>query len=403
MKVPYLSASRLKLFKDCPQHYLYKYDPTDADTLTIRWREEHPSNMQAAKLGTNIHNALEEWRRPNPETGRVRRPIYKKLLALYEIENAKNPVDFSFYEDGIAMIERWFYDRSAGNPQFKILQVEQSFGSHRAPHKLSNGVPVFGFIDLVVEHKNGTIELIDYKSQRAPMHQTEADSNIQAGIYLAVARELWPDRELMFSFDLLRYGVRTTVWSDAKIESFKNWLKAQYEAIQDTEKPTATIGDGCKWCSFVDLCPKAQDLIQNGSWDLVVGDDPTSLDQDEMLTSLAKIKAAKSILNKKQQQIELNIKNDWFDMQTSDEPINTESWSVSYQDKERREYVKTEVQKLVPDSAFGQMTSLSNSSVERVLPILSDEVAEKVRRTAIMKPYRRLTVRRKGGLEGVKE
>ncbi|MEC7900215.1 MAG: PD-(D/E)XK nuclease family protein, partial [Acidobacteriota bacterium] len=66
------------------------------------------------------------------------------------------------------------------------------FGSHRAPHVLSNDVPVFGFIDCVVEHKDGTIELIDYKSQRAEMTQAEADNSIQAGIYLCVCRELFP-------------------------------------------------------------------------------------------------------------------------------------------------------------------------------------------------------------------
>ncbi len=68
MKVPYLSASRLKLAQDCMFSYGKKYDPDNADDRTIRWKNEHRDNMQAAKLGNNIHNALEEWRRRIPNT-----------------------------------------------------------------------------------------------------------------------------------------------------------------------------------------------------------------------------------------------------------------------------------------------------------------------------------------------
>ena len=226
--------------------------------------------MQAAKLGTNIHNALEEWRRPNPKTGKVRKPLYGKLIELYDNECKKNEIDFPLYEDGKIMLSRWFEKR--GSNKIKVLSVEQGFGSHRHPYTLSNGTPVFGFIDLVIEHDDGTIELVDYKTQRAPITQGEADANVQAGIYLTVARELWPDRPLQFTFDLTRYGTVTTIWSDSRLDEFKGWLKTQFEWIESMTNPPATIGPGCKWCPFVDLCPKAQQLVQNGSWDLVVGE-----------------------------------------------------------------------------------------------------------------------------------
>ena len=350
--------------------------------------------MQAARVGTNIHNALEEWRRPNPKTGRVRRPIFSKLMALYDVESAKNEVDFQSYQDGKAMIERWFSQR--GITKAKILHVERSFGTHSSPHILANGTPVFGFIDLVLEHPDGAIELVDYKTQRKPITQNEADHDIQAGIYLTVAREIWPDRPIRFTFDLTRYGTVTTVWTDDKILSFADWLKTKYEWIKAVEDPVPTIGDGCKWCSFVEICPKAQDLIQNGSWDLVCPDEPTALDQDEMLTTLANIKAAKSILQKKQTQIESEIKEGWFDNTTADEPITTEGWIVGYEDKERRSFVPSVIQKIIPTAAFGQMATVTNASVDRVLPILPEDLADEVRRSATIKPYRGLTIKRNG-------
>lgn len=394
MKVPYLSASRLKLAQDCPQQYSFKYDPQDSDLIHIKHKNEHRNNLQAAKLGTNIHNALEEWRRPNPKTGRVRRPLLSKLLELYDKENAKNEVNFDVYQDGINMINRWFNQR--GVTQSKVLHVELPLGSHNAPQRLvKTNTPIFGFIDLVLEHSDGTIELLDYKSQRKPITQEEADSNIQAGIYLACARDIWPDRKLMFTFDLLRYGTVSTVWSDSKIEQFCDWLETKYQWIKSIEEPVATIGEGCTWCAFVDMCPKAQDLILNGSWDLVVGEDPTELDKEQMLTTLASIKAAKSILDKKQRQINAHIKQEWFGDESGDDAIDTETWNVKFVDQQRVEYIPSVVQKIVPPAVFGQMVGLTKTSVERTLPILPENVSEEIVRSGIIKPYRTLKIRRK--------
>ena len=400
MKVPYLSASRLKMAEDCVFQYGKKYDPQSQDEVPIKHKAQHRDNLQAARVGTNIHNALEEWRRPNPKTGRTRRPLLSKLLELYDAENAKNEVDFNAYEDGRAMILRWFGER--GSQRMKVLHVERAFGSHKAPHILDNGVPVFGFIDLVFQHDNGTIELLDYKTQRKPILQHEADSNIQAGIYLAVASEIWPDTPLQFTFDLTRYGTVTTVWSDDKIQRFKDWLKTKYEWLLSlpADNPPATIGEGCKWCDYVELCPSAQRLIHTGSWDLVVPEDLDDLGRDEHLDTLAGIKAAKSILEKKQRAIEAQIKEEWFEGHTNNQDrIETENWSVGFTDRKRTEYIPSQVQRIVNPSVFGQMVNLTKASVDRTLPVLPDDVAQEVKDSAIVKPYRTLTVRRKSDVE----
>ena len=123
----------------------------------------------------------------------------------------------------------------------------------------------FGFIDLTLEIDENTIELVDYKTQRAPIKQEEADSNVQAGMYLSVAKELWPDKDIIFTFDLTRYGTVSTRWSDEKIDTFKAFLKTKWEWINSIEEPKATIGPACKWCAFTEICPKAQKLVQMGA------------------------------------------------------------------------------------------------------------------------------------------
>tara|TARA_B100000886_G_scaffold333675_1_gene288103 strand:+ start:6227 stop:7396 length:1170 start_codon:yes stop_codon:yes gene_type:complete len=379
--------------------YHYHYEQPNADAQALKEIGNHRDNSQAGRMGNNVHDALEEWRRPDPETGKTPKPSFGRLMTLYKEINAKREVDFNFYEDGKRMLKRWF-DRRGRDP-VRALHVEMQFGRHDAPYMLSRtGTPVLGFIDLVIEHRDGTIECIDYKTQRLDITQAEADNSIQAAIYLCVARELWPDRPIQFTFDLQRHGTVTTVWTDERLEDFKDWLHSQYENIMavdstDTTKVPATIGKGCQWCAYTPICPKAQDMMQNGAWDMLT---PTlGADLNDLLNELATIKASKQMLDKRKKAIDAHIKEEVFDrsMKVEDCKTETENWSVEWREQTRRSYIPTEVQKLVPPTVFGTMVSLSNAAVDRVLPILPDDVAEAIKRTQISKPQRMLIVKPK--------
>lgn len=405
MKVPYLSASRLKMAQDCALQYCFNYETPTADAMALKQMGNHRDRSQAGRLGNNVHDALEEWRRPDAD-GNTPKPTFGRLMNLYKEISAKREVDFAAFEDGKKMLKRWFYRR--GKKPVRVLYVERPFGNHNAPHILERtGTPVFGFIDLIIEHKDGTIELIDYKTQRLDITQAEADNSVQAAIYLAVAREWWPERNLKFTFDLQRHGTVTTVWSDDRIEDFKDWLHGQYENIKaidssDWTKVPATIGKGCTWCNFTDICPKAQDLMQNGAWDML---SPTmNNDLDTLLNELATIKASQSMLTKRKKTIDEHIKTQVFDrdMPVEDCVIETDNWSVEWREQNRSSYVAQEVQELVPPAVFGTMVSLSNASVDRVLPILPDDVAEAIKSTKVVKTQRQLVVKPKESGDGKK-
>ena len=399
MFVPYISASRLKTAQECLLKYHLHYEQPNADAQALKEIGNHRDNSQAGRMGNNVHDALEEWRRPDPETGKTPKPSFGRLMTLYKEVNAKREVDFDFYEDGKKMLKRWF-DRRGRDP-VRVLHVEMPFGRHDAPYVLSRtGTPVLGFIDLIIEHKDGTIECIDYKTQRLDITQAEADNSIQAAIYLCVAREIWPDRPIQFTFDLQRHGTVTTVWTDERLETFKDWLHSQYEHIlsvdsTDTSKVPATIGKGCQWCAYTPICSKAQDLMQNGAWDMLT---PTmGADLNDLLNELATIKASKQMLEKRKKAIDAHIKEEVFDrsMPVEECKTETEDWSVEWREQTRRSYIPTEVQRLVPPTVFGTMVSLSNAAVDRVLPILPDDVADAVKRTQITKPQRMLIIKPK--------
>ena len=376
--------------KDCTLAYEYQYDPKDDVPRVLKKKSNHPANTQAARLGNIVHGALEDWRMPD-ENGKVPSPKFGRLMKLYD-EWASKPqfaVDLEFYNDGRELLRRWFDRR--GKMPIRVLATEQAMGSHANPYVLDNGVPIYGFIDLIVEHKDGTIELVDYKSNRAPKTQDEADNDVQAGIYLSWAKENFPDKPLMFSFEMLRFGVVSTFWTDKKIENFKSWLKTQYDYISVLKEGIASIGDSCRWCAYTTICPAAQDLMSKGAFDLVeheFGDD------NEMLEALATIKAAQGILNRRRSAIEKEFKERLDPLNVND-IIETEGWSVSFKQKERTEYIPSEVQRIIPPAVFGQITSLTKTAVEKALPILPEDVAQQVRDTAIKKPYKAFTVKKK--------
>lgn len=398
MKVPYISATRLKMAKDCSFAYEQQYDPKSDTARVLKKKSNHAGNTQAARLGNVIHGALEDWRMPD-ENGKTPPAKFGKLMKLYD-EWAKKPqfaIDFDFYQDGQQLLRRWF-DRRGKNP-IRVYATEQAMGSHSSPFMLDNGVPIYGFIDLIVEHKNGAIEVIDYKSNRAPKTQEEADSDVQAGIYLSWAKQMFPDREIRFSFEMLRFGVVTTIWDDAKIENFKAWLKTQYESIKSLKEGIPAIGDGCRWCAYTTICPAAQDLMTKGAFDLVEHEFGSD---DEMLDALSTIKAAQGILTRRRSSIEKEFK-ERLDPFNTDDKITTDGWSVELVPKTREEYIPSELQRLLPPAVFGQITKVTKTAVEKALPILPADVAEKVKASAIKKPYNAFTVKRKDAFKKPKE
>lgn len=389
MKVPYLSATRLKMASDCTLAYQMQYDPPSQEARVLKELSNHPSNLAAAYLGTNLHNALERWRTPD-ESGKVAKPKLATLMQFYDEECSKNQMPHEFYDDGKRMLQRWFNRR--GKDPVRVLGVEMAFGSHRAPYRTANGTPIFGMIDLVIEHKDGTIELVDYKSQRAPISQDEADSNVQAGMYLVVAREWWPDRPLIFTFDLLRYGTVSTTWSDDKIENFSSWIHTQYEYISSLESGVASLSSSCQYCAFQSLCPRVEELKNEDLWSTVLS--ATWDDDNEMISQLQRIKYAQGILNKQRDKIEGEIKSRLAGIAPDDALIITEDWRVHWDSQERTEYIPSEVQRHVKPSVFAQLVTLSKSKLENAKDVLDDETVKAIEDSAIIKHGRRMKIQK---------
>ncbi len=392
----YLSASRIKLAKDCEYGYMLKYNPPSAAANAIKKRANNQNDTQAAINGTNLHKALEDW--INEESLSLPR-----LMELYDKANTESPVDFHFTEDGKKMLRRWFNARGMSRPV--VIGCEVAMGSNESPYLLDNGTPIFGFIDLILEEPDGTIHLVDYKSVRAPMTQEEADNNLQAGIYFAWASENYPGRPLKFSFDLLRYGTVEVEWPLERINAFKGWLQMRYQYInaldfntEDYNDPTyvkAQLGDGCKWCPFTDLCPEATKIMKEGAWQHIIQPGIPE-DESEAIAEFQRIKAVSSLLQNKKKKIETWLKEEVFgDQQPEDCVLETDDWVVRWTESERKSYNMNELVDILSPHAVAAISKASNSAVDRIIPVLPEHQAQQVKAAATFKPSRTLRVSRR--------
>ena len=220
------------------------------------WKRNPITLLIPARLGNIVHGL--SWRLAN-----ARREWKSAFTQVW-------PIDETLWRMGFkASIRCWFgvLQRWSRTPSSLVWpkredadsgsRDKQAMGSHANPYVLDNGVPIYGFIDLIVEHKDGTIELVDYKSNRAPKTQDEADNDVQAGIYLSWGKENFLDKPLLFSFEMLRFGVVSTFWTDKKIENFKSWAKTQYDYISVLKE-----GRGNDW-RFLSLVQVHNDLSES--------------------------------------------------------------------------------------------------------------------------------------------
>lgn len=132
----------------------------------------------------------------------------------------------------------------------KILGVEIGFDMEL------EGVPVRGYMDLVVEEDESTLEVIDYKTGRS-MSYDKAAKDPQVRIYGAVARKLWPqyDTILVTLHYLKKRPVTVPLGPSEDEKTFQSLIRAYNNIIED-EDPRRIKNWLCPYCVGYDECGK---------------------------------------------------------------------------------------------------------------------------------------------------
>jgi RecB family exonuclease len=272
----YLSVSRLRRFERCPLAFKLHY----VDQL-------EPEPMQALRFGTMLHAVLErlyQWALAEKHTG----PIQDELaLDIYSEEFIRSGLwGFALYDEGLRILLAYLRD----NPMVdhaSVLAVEQDFELD------VGGFLVVGKIDRVDRVDAETVEVLDYKTNRAIYTREELDSDLQLTVYAMAARQLWPwAKEVRLGFYLLRHGLRMmTERSEEQLEAARSYIATLGHQTENTAEYPARLQANCAYCDHGRQCSTYQDALA-GRIEVVkaASDDLDALARErEQVASLARI------------------------------------------------------------------------------------------------------------------
>lgn len=259
-----LSASSIKTWIGCPARFV-------AESI------HRGANFQgdAAKLGTTLHAALEEF------IGGVK--ITKTymwdediLLDLYKamyVQIISPDINTDWYREGRQILIEWF-----NRPYIledivkcKIISLEEkNFFEVPVLDRVANEIVKIRLnyiMDRFDDLGNGEIRVVDYKSQRQPLRAEDLKDNIQAKVYALAALILYPEAtRIWVEFDFLRHEKVGVVFTREDAKHTWQTLKQIAQDIMDTAEEDAEekLNTECTYCVRKPSCATLKSNIDVG-------------------------------------------------------------------------------------------------------------------------------------------
>lgn len=310
MRVPHLSASRLKTFLQCTLKYHAQYER--------KIRQDAPH----LRFGTLLHKVFERY---DQEEG-------KDIYEIYDEEWTNGGVhDAGHYKDGKDIIQN-FLDMNEGNNDV-LMGLEIAFAidlvndhvysvedinfddadernAFFAELEDSPYPIIFGYIDKIkYDPDKDVLKIIDYKTSWVPLSYKEADDDEQLSMYDLVASYLFPEyKNIKEELHYVRHGeVVYTSRTEEERETFKDWVINMYYLILQEDDPKPTLNNYCGYCPIREECPAYTELIRETDVKFDPLEDKSYQELDEELVDVAQ-KA--KILYARKQEIENIFKGD---------------------------------------------------------------------------------------------
>lgn len=244
----YVSVSRLEAFENCPRKFFYRY--------VVKLDESSTTDSRKADIGVVVHGAIDrvyKWVIAEEFTGSVPAKIIEAAYRDEYKENERELPDSVSYVDGLTLVRNYF-DRYPDADHWEIIESEQEFLIEIEP-----GVWVKGFMDLVRKIDDETIEVTDYKTNANLYTSDDLDENLQASVYLMMAKTLWPwAKKFKFRFEMLRHNRSQFAGRTAEqLDVFRQYTIDLVERIEKPFQPwRARLSTLCGWCPYRSSCPE---------------------------------------------------------------------------------------------------------------------------------------------------
>jgi len=294
-----MSATRMSTFLQCRWKYWANY---------VLHKPKLPNI--SFKLGIAAHTALkiagEIWRKKEKFT----KYDFEKVKKTYmEVAAREGIQDLGVYDEGLNMV----LEKMRGFEVGKIVSVEDKFNV-----TTSDGVPIIGAMDKIIELNKDTILVVDYKTSKFVYTQAEMKNDIQLSMYDLVANIKFPQyKRIILTLDYLRSTSVYTYRTNKERKSFSQYLLAVYNEMLNLEEKDVkpALNDMCNWCDFRNECPAYIEASKN---DKVIKKKLEEQNEDELVTEYLDIRNRKRALDNYEKRLKFyimeKIKNDEKDL-----------------------------------------------------------------------------------------
>lgn len=127
------------------------------------------------------------------------------------------------------------------------------------------GVPVISMIDRIDRVSETEYEVYDYKTNAQPFTTAQVEESIQLALYDMAVRSHWSEAEdIKCTFDLLRHGRQSTIFTFERTETIRNYIINLWHQVHewDEDNLSRTLNSFCGWCDFKEDCPVYSDAIK---------------------------------------------------------------------------------------------------------------------------------------------
>ncbi len=236
-----LSFTRVDVFEQCPRRFRYQY----VDALP-----QAPAPQLS--FGSSLHATL-EWLydRKHP----VLPSLEDTLQALYDTWETAGYVEVDREEQLVA------YEHARSIVSERHARIERE--GFRLPVAVEawfelpfdDDIVVVGAIDRIDAHDDGSLHVIDYKTNRRARTRSQVRSSLQLAIYALATEELYGRAPATVALDFVVPGVTVTVpVEELDLVSVPRRLATVARRIRSGED-TPTPNRLCDWCDFKDICP----------------------------------------------------------------------------------------------------------------------------------------------------
>jgi RecB family exonuclease len=233
-----LSYSAISSYERCPLSYRFQY----IDRIEVA-----PSPYLS--FGRSLHSAL-EWlyKRDIPEPPELEE-LLSHLDAVWVSEGYGDLEEERHFHAHAREILTVFYNSNI--PKFRLpILVEERFELEM------DGYLLTGVIDRVDCAEDGSIEIIDYKTNRRLPELSRLREDLQLPIYQMACREVWgiSPAKLTFYYLVTNKRYTTRPYDAERLNSVRERLNQVASQIASGQFPPVP-NRLCTWCSYEDICP----------------------------------------------------------------------------------------------------------------------------------------------------